>query len=54
MYNYDSVRILIISNFSGKVEKIRTQFFYQKFFYLAIYEIMWKIMIEPDRPQIIM
>jgi len=34
------------------VEKIKTHFMFSKFFEIrAVYEIMWKNMVLPDRPQ---
>ena len=41
-------------NVSGKfVEKIETHILYSIFFFenCAVYEIMWKNVVEPDRPQ---
>jgi hypothetical protein len=38
---------------SEAVEKIRTLFYIQKLFSenRAVYKIMWKNMVQPDRPQ---
>jgi hypothetical protein len=36
------------------VEKIKTHFMFNNFFFSenhAVYEVMWKNMIEPDTPQ---
>jgi hypothetical protein len=35
------------------VEKIKTNFFSIFFPHRAVYEIMWKNMAEPDRPQMV-
>jgi len=46
--------LLRMRNFSDKfVQKIKTHFMFNKFFppYCAIYETMWKNMVDPDRPQ---
>ena len=35
------------------VEKIKTHFMFNNFFEnCAVYEIMWKNMVEPDMPQV--
>ena len=38
------------------IEKIKTHFVFNKLFFAinhAVYEIMWKNMVDPDTPQII-
>jgi hypothetical protein len=45
-----------MKNFSAKVvEKINTHFTFNNFFFVfenrAVYEIMWKSIVQPDRPQ---
>ena len=55
LYKFSSL-VLKMYNVSDRfVEKIKTHvFMYSNFFFenRAVYEIMWKNMVEPDRPQV--
>ena len=44
-----------MKNVLNKAVETKTHFMFNKFFSenRAVYEIMWKDMVEPDRPQII-
>jgi len=57
MFNYDntSLNLLRMRNVSDKIcrENQNTHFTLHKLFTenRTVYEIMWKIMVQPDRPQ---
>ena len=58
MYVYDHISVLRMRNISDKNfrENQDTHFVFNNSFFFenyAIYEIMWKNIVEPDRPQMI-
>jgi hypothetical protein len=57
MYIYDNISLdssWYDKYFTNIVDKFKTQFFIQNIFSenRAVCEVMWKNMVEPDRPQV--